>query len=88
MKNGKFKEIKFSKNSNLENIIEHGVFDFKEDGYQEIKNLKTSIDRFYYFITGSNIRFNFKDNISKIFKNSSFLDIKKRSLKRISILNK
>lgn len=88
LKNGKFKEIKFSKNSNLKNIIEHGVFDFKEDGYQEIKNLKTSIDRFYYFITGSNIRFNFKDNISKIFKNSSFLDIKKRSLKRIGILNK
>lgn len=86
LKNGKFKEIKFSRDLNLKNILDHGIFNYKENSYQLINNLNTSIDRFYYFISGSNKKFNFKKNINNIFKNSSFLDIKKKSLKRIRSL--
>ena len=88
LKKGKFKEIKFSKNFNFKKILEHGVFNYKDNRYQKINNLNTSIDRFYYFISGSNKKFNFKKNINNIFKNSRFLDIKNKSLKRTINLNK
>jgi len=85
LKIGKFLKIKFIENFNKKNLLEHGIFNYLNDKkYHKISKLRTSVDRFYYFITGSKKRYNFKTNIIKIYKNSKFLDVENKSLKRVN----
>jgi len=82
LKPGNVKKIKTTHFYKKHQIVDENVFLPNQNKCIKIKKIKSSADRFYYFLSASNSFFNFKENIKYLVKNIKVVDYENRSLKR------
>ena len=82
LKSGRVKLIKKFKLPKNNKIIEDNYFLPVKPNQNRIKIIKSSSDRFYYFICASNSEYNFKENIKFLIDHLNIMDYKNNSLKK------
>ena len=82
LKSGIVNKMKFSNIKKDNIIIDNDYFLPKINSPIKIKKIKSSSDRFYFFISASNIKYNFKKNTINILNQINFFDKNNKSMKK------